>query len=383
MIRVLHVTEDHSAANTGIAMAVDGLVRCIPEGIQPSIACVGEETIPLPEGLPLYCFPTRGISTVWRFSPGADQTLGEAVAEADVVHVHGLWMWIQWAAARQASRQGKPWVITPHGMLAPWIWQRQAWPHQLKKYLYWNGLAYPAFRRARVVHALTEEDASVLTSYFPGQERVMIPNGIDLADVDHALDRPAPDAGDARYFLFVGRLHPVKAIHLLLRAFARLPGKTYRLIIAGPTQPQEQAYASSLRQLAADLGLGGRVSFTGAVHGSEKWALYEGAWAFVLPSFSEGLSGVNLEAASCRCPVITTRESGMVAEWDACGGVFVRPEEESILSGLLQAANWTDAERASRGKSLRALIERNYAWDVVGKQWASVYERLAGEAQHG
>jgi glycosyltransferase involved in cell wall biosynthesis len=194
---------------------------------------------------------------------------------------------------------------------------------------------------------------------------------------------PVLGGGGVPYFLFVGRLHPVKAIHLLLRAFARLPEQTYRLIIAGPTQPQEQAYASSLRQLAADLGLGERVSFIGAVRGSEKWTLYQGAWAFILPSFSEGLSGVNLEAAACRCPVITTRESGMVAEWDACGGVFVHPEEESILSGLLQAGGWTAAERESRGKSLRALVERNYAWDVVGKQWASVYKRLAGEARHG
>ena len=104
MIRVLHVTEDHSSRNTGISSAVDGLTRCMPDWIQPALGCVGEETLPLKAGLGLTTFPTWGPGAVWRYSPGQRENLAKVVAAADVVHLHGLWMWIQWAVARSAVR---------------------------------------------------------------------------------------------------------------------------------------------------------------------------------------------------------------------------------------------------------------------------------------
>jgi glycosyltransferase involved in cell wall biosynthesis len=383
MIRVLHVTEDHSARAYGISSAVDALTRCTPASIRPAIACVGTETIPLREGMELHAYPTRGIGRVWRYAPGASRALAEAIRESDVVHVHGLWMWIQWEAARQAARQGKPFVVTPHGMLEPWIWDRQRWPHRLKKYLYWNELAYPAFCRASAVHALTAREAATLAGYFPGQTPLVLPHGLDLRAIDAALAGLPPREEEPPYFLFLGRLHPVKAIHLLVRAFARLPGADFRLKIAGPVQPQEQAYAASLRQLAAGLGLEGKVVFTGPIEGAAKWRLYRDAWAFCLTSFSVGLSVVDLEAAACRTPVITTRESGVVEEWAECGGVFVRAEEESILAGLRQALGWSAAERQAQGQALRGLVERRYSWEKVGEEWAAVYERLMGAGTHG
>ena len=220
MIRVLHVTEDHSFQNTGISGAVDAMTRYIPDVIQPAIACVGEETLPLRPGVELYTFPTQGLSKVWRFSAGQRDNLARVVAAADVVHIHGLWMWVQWAVAREAVAQNKPFVVTPHGMLEPWIWARQSWPNRLKKSIYWTNIAYPVLRRAAAVHALTSREAGTLASYFPGQRLEIVPNGIDLQTVDQSLAGLLPvDSNEPPYFLFIGRLHPVKAIHLLIRAF--------------------------------------------------------------------------------------------------------------------------------------------------------------------
>jgi glycosyltransferase involved in cell wall biosynthesis len=383
MIRVLHVTEDHSASNTGISSAVDALTRCVPAEIQPSIACVDGDTLPVRPGVRLYSFPTRGLAKTWRYSGGSAGALTQTVAETDVVHLHGLWMWVQWAAARQAVRLKKPFVLTPHGMLEPWIWQRQSPLHRLKKYLYWNSIACPAFRSADIVHALTAQEAQTLVSFFPAKKPLVIPHGIDLAAADQSLaGLPAHPAGEPPYFLFLGRLHPVKGIHLLLRAFARLPANPFLLKLAGPTQPQETAYAESLHRLAADLGLGDRVVFTGVVQGQAKWQMYRDAWAFCLPSFSEVIGLVNLEAAAARTPVITTYESGVVAEWDQQGGLRVHPDEESILGGLRQALAWSAEARQKRGQTLRALVETHYRWERVGKEWANVYQSLTGAVKN-
>ncbi len=379
MIKVLHVTEDHSTRNTGITAAVDALMRCVPETIQSSIACVGDDVLPVTEHADLAVFPTRGMGRVWRFAPGGAAPLARLVAGADVVHIHGLWMWIQWSAARQASRLRKPFIITAHGMLEPWIWQRQNALSRLKKFLYWHGIAYPAFRRASALHALTVQEAATLSGYFPGKKTVVIPHGIDLQSVDHTLaGLPQPSADEAPYFLFLGRLHPVKAIHLLIRAFARLPQTRYALRIAGPVQPKEQAYADDLHSLVADLGLGERVSFIGAVGGTEKWRQYRDAWAFCLTSFSEVIGMVNLEAGAASTPVITSFESGVSDDWERYGGLRVHPNEESILAGLQQAAAWNPAEREAHGAAMRSLIMNEYSWTRVGQDWAKSYSQLAG-----
>ncbi len=381
MIRVLHVTEDHSPANTGITSALDALTRCVPETIQPSIACVGEETIAVRDGVLLHALPTGGLAARWRFSPGSEKALAQLVAETDVVHVHGLWMWPQWAAARQAARQGKPLVITSHGMLQPWMWQRQAWPHRLKKTVYWRGLAFPAFQRAAVIHAVTPREAGVLSTFFPHHTPRVIPHGIDLKAADQVLaSLPAREDTDPPYFLYMGRLHPGKGIDLLMRAFARLPHNQFRLIIAGPMQQREQAYADAVHRLAAELGLGDRIVFIGQVQNQVKWQLYRDAWAFCLPSFSEVIGLVNLEAAAAGTPAITTYETGIIADWERCGGMLIHPDEEMLYSALCKALAWSPEERGARGKTLRALVNEQYSWEHVGKQWEDVYSYLAGDA---
>ena len=382
MIKVLHVTEDHSARNTGITAAVNALTGCVPETIRSSIVCVEDEALPSVAQVDLSVLPTRGLGRVWRFAPGGATRLSRLVEAADVVHLHGLWMWPQWSAARQAYRQGKPFIVTSHGMLRPWMWSRQNILHRTKKFVYWNGIAYPAFRQASAVHALTTQEAVTLAGYFPGQKPVVIPHSVDLQSVDRiAAQLPPARTDEAPYFLFLGRLHPVKAVHLLIRAFARLPDRTFNLRIAGPTQSIEQAYADSLHRLAVDLELTDRVSFVGPVSGVDKWRLYRDAWAFCLPSFSEVTGMVNLEAAAAGTPVITSFESGVVDAWDQYGGLRIHPDEESILAGLQQAAAWNLDERRSRGKAMRSLIEKEYSWARTGQDWAALYQRLAGGAR--
>jgi glycosyltransferase involved in cell wall biosynthesis len=377
MIRVLHVTEDHSSRNTGVSGAIDILTRCMPETIRPAIACVGQETIPLRPGVDLLSLPTGGIANIWRFSPGGEQRLANAIAESDIVHLHGVWMWIQWAAARLAVRLKKPFILTAHGMLEPWMWQRQAWPQRLKKFLYWNMFAYPAFCRANRVHALTPREANTINSSFPGQQSLIIPHCIDLQSADKILAQLPPVNSDLPpYFLYMGRLHPGKAIHLLIRAFSRLPEKRFVLKIAGPIQTREQAYADSLFALVTELGLEQRVIFTGAVQGTVKWQLYRDAWAFCLPSFTEAIGLVNLEAAAAGTPVITTYETGVIEEWDQSGGIRIHPTEESIYVGLKQAIRWTPDEQHERGKALRGLVEKYYGWDQIGQTWAAAYQSL-------
>jgi glycosyltransferase involved in cell wall biosynthesis len=378
-MKVLHITEDHSLQNTGITSAIDSLLRQLQGKNEQQIACIGPETVPVPEWVGVHLFSSRGPAKAWRFAAGQRWRLHEAVAQADIIHIHGIWMWIQWAAAQEAARTSRPFLLTTHGMLEPWIGSRQHLLHRLKKSLYWRMLAYPAFKRADLIHAITVKEAENLKSAFPGKRIEIVPNGLNLDEIDRILAlQEEPKPGERPYFLFLGRLHPVKAIHLIIQAFTRLPDQRFILKIAGPIEAREKRYAEHLQRLVTQAGLEKRVQFLGRVQGPEKWRLYQNAWAFCLPSFSEAFSMANLEAAACATPVITSFESGVIQDWAKNGGILIHPEEEEIFCGLQQAASWTLAEREERGRCLRRLAENHFDWQHITPQWIAIYQKLAG-----
>ncbi len=380
MTRILQVTEDHSPANTGITSAIDDIVRQLIPTLPQTVLSTGDETVPLPAGVEGIRLVTGGLARSWRAAPGSRQALTGSVQKADVIHLHGVWMWVQWAAARAARQQGKPFVISTRGMLEPWIWQRQRWPHRLKKWLYWQTVAYPAFRHAGTIHAAHPREAKNLRSYFPGVPIEVIPLSVDLEAIDRLFAHTKPDITGEPYLLFMGRIHPVKGLDLLIQAFSRLESSHFRLKIAGPVQARDADYAAQLRQQVERAGLRERVDFLGPVSGEQKWKLYRNAWVFCLPSHSEGIGMVNLEAAACRTPVITTTTTGLLGAWAENGGLLVDPEVDALAQALEQAQRWTMKERAERGENLYRLIESSYSWKATTPQWINLYQGLAGKS---
>jgi glycosyltransferase involved in cell wall biosynthesis len=253
---------------------------------------------------------------------------------------------------------------------------------ELRKLIYWRTVAYPAFRPIPLIHAVTPRERDELATWLPGQEIRVIPNAIDL----EALDSLRANAGeevsptvDEPYLLFLGRLHPVKGIELLISAFAKaiagINGK-FRLLIVGPAS--DPAYVAQLESLVRLLGIEEQVKFLGPVFGpQEKLSLYRHAWAFCSPSQTEVMGLVNLEAASAELPVVTTHETGL-GGWEEGGGLLVHPRVEELSPALKQVFSWSESERQDRGRKLRQLVERRYSWQAVGPQWLELYSSLAG-----
>jgi glycosyltransferase involved in cell wall biosynthesis len=317
---------------------------------------------------------------VWRFPRGLTSYLRQLNRmDGPILHLHGVWMGFQWLAARAARRQKIPALLSPHGMLNRWHLRHLGFK-ELRKLTYWRALAYPAFRHIALIHAVTPRERDELATWLPGQCIQVIPNAIDLEAMDqlraHAGDESAPPV-DEPYVLFLGRLHPVKGIELLIEAFAqgiRGVKRRFRLLIAGPES--DPAYAAKLRSLVSLLGVEEKVTFLGPVFDpQEKFALYRQAWAFCAPSQTEVMGLVNLEAASANLPVVTTHETGL-DDWEDGGGILVHPRVEELRRALEQVFSWSASERQDRGYRTRQLVERRYAWQAVGPQWLELYTGL-------
>jgi glycosyltransferase involved in cell wall biosynthesis len=379
MRKVIHITEDLSPSGGGVTAALKELATHLAShGLaQEIVAAAPRAEPPDPIAVPVAHAPLARWGRPWRHSPALPGLLRARAAESAecVFHLHGVWMAPQWMGARMARRLRVPSVLTPHNMLGPWFW-RDGHLRRAKKTAYWHLLARRELRRVTAIHALTQAERRDLERYFPDQRIDVIPNGIDLRGVAEGLAAagPSPEPG-ARYVLFLGRLHPVKGLELLIDAFARVharaPAGAVLVVVGAPDSP---AYGRALEDRARAHG-GVPVRFVGQVPASERWRFLKHAWVVCAPSYSEGMSMAALEAMASAAPVITSHNAGL-PDVPEGGGTLVTTDVAALAAALGEALAWSDEERRARGAAARTLVERRYSWDVVARQYLAFYENL-------
>jgi glycosyltransferase involved in cell wall biosynthesis len=161
------------------------------------------------------------------------------------------------------------------------------------------------------------------------------------------------------YVLSIGRLETVKRVDLAIRALARVPEPS-RLVVVG-----EGTQDLPLRQLAAELGVGDRVVFTGAVDDETLLELLAGALAVVFAPYDEDYGYVTLEAFLARKAVVTADDSGGPLEFveDGVNGFVCRPDPEHVAAALARLA--ADRHRAARLGDAGCERARAITWDGV------------------
>ena len=372
--RVVHIAEDISRIAGGIPAVVHQLSeRLSRNGIQVQIIHAKGVSSDLTEGVEAFTFPPTVLGRVWSWGPGMREgiaRLAEASTEdSPIFHVHGAWSAPQYFSARAANQAGVPFVFSAHGMLEPWLWDKQGWMIRAKKRAYWKALAYPALSKANVIHAITPLEQQHLARLFPLNRIEVIPNAIEMDDVD---DCPLTERN--KTILFLGRLEPKKGVDVLLRAFACAKiGKAWTVDIVGPAW--SQAYLTSLKTFVDECGLGERVRFRGPLFGEEKRKLMDAAWVLAVPSHSEVVGLVNLEAAARCLPTITTHQTGL-HDWELGGGMLIDPNFNALSLALEAACSWSVREQRERGLASRRLVQQRYSWQAVMPIWTQLYSSL-------
>lgn len=373
-LRVLHITEDFSRENTGVTSVVGQLASWqAKRGVDAAIYSTGK---PVTDdlGVDVFWHDDFRFPASWRYPSGSESKLENIIRERgfDLLHLHGLWRAAPWMGQRIARRMKLPTILTVHGQVEPWAWHGQGRAKAWKKSLYWQLIGKKAFQDISFLHAITPLEKAHLLSLFPEKECVVIPNAIDLSF--SRSDETRTEVPEQK-FLFLGRIHPVKRIDWLINSFSRasLP-KHWKLVIAGPEE--DKTYARHLHGLVELLGIADRIQFVGPVYGAEKRQLLETSWAVVAPSFSEVIGMVNLEAAACHTPSITTFETGLL-DWERGGGMLIPGHDDDALQqALSKASQWTNNERVARGSRSFQHVIGSYSMDVVGSEWLNVYTRL-------
>jgi D-inositol-3-phosphate glycosyltransferase len=236
----------------------------------------------------------------------------------------------------------------------------------------------------RLVANTSEEAAALVELYGADPARVVeVTPGVDL-DVFTPGDRGAARAAlglrpDALVLLFVGRIQPLKAPDVLLRAVADLlrrePALRRRLVVAvvGGPSGSGLAHPESLAQLAHTLGIDDVVRFEPPVSQRRLPHWYRAADLTVVPSYNESFGLVAVESQACGTPVVAARVGGLpTAVADGASGVLVDghdPAEWGRVLGRLLAAP-AERERLARGSVRHSA---GFGWPAAAAAMVDVY----------
>jgi glycosyltransferase involved in cell wall biosynthesis len=290
--------------------------------------------------------------------------------KADLIHNHGLWLMPNHTAAVVARESGVPLIISTHGMLEPWALQYKAW----KKQIAWRLYQHRDLLSATVLHATSVREAENLRQLGFRQPIALIPNGIHLPP----WNEPVNSQTEIHTALFLGRIHPVKGLSELVRAWQIARPEGWRMVIAGP---DEGGHKKEVEAAIHQAGLQELFQFVGAVEGEAKINLYRNADLFILPTFTENFGIVVAEALSCGVPVITTKG----APWEGlithlCGW-WIEIGAEPLADAIREAVALSDATRQEMGKRGRLFVEKNFGWTQIAENMLSVYLWVLGQGE--
>ena len=289
----------------------------------------------------------------------------------DVVHVNCCWSPDCAVVQRLAQRRGYKVVLTPHGMLEPWIVKRHYWTRKLPALMLYQKAAVA---KADCLQATAESERENLLKLGYNRNIHVVRLGIDAEGI--ALKSSWKRT---KQILFLSRVHVKKGINFLIEAAETLRKELegYRIVVAGEG---EADYVASLTEMIRAKGLQDIVQLTGGVYGEEKWRLFQTSDFFVLPTHSENFGLAIAESLASGTPVITTTGTPW-SDLNTChAGAWIEVGTQPLVETLRGFLALTDDEREAMGRNGRRLIEEKYSAKVMAEKMMDVYRTVAGHS---
>jgi len=177
---------------------------------------------------------------------------------------------------------------------------------------------------------------------------------------------------------FVGRIQPLKAPDIVLRAGAKLPG--VRIVVAGGPSGSGLASPDGLARLADELGIAERVTFLPPQSRTDLAALFRAANLIAVPSYSESFGLVAVEAQACGTPVAAAAVGGLpVAVRDGITGTLVFGHEVGQWAAAIDQLLRLDASQASAMSHAAAQHAATFSWENTTDALLASYRRAIGD----
>ncbi|MFI3283250.1 MAG: glycosyltransferase [Rikenellaceae bacterium] len=285
-----------------------------------------------------------------------------ALGEYDIYHAQGLWQYPTYALADVARQRGKPYIITPRGMLYAQDIEKS---NKIFKRLSLKLRLLRDLNRAACVHVTCEDEMLHCRNLGVTAPICIIPNPIEIQEyTEHKKDNTFRIG-------YLGRLSPRKNVESLIYAFSQLKeiATSSELLIIGGG---DREYEKFLRREVQRLGLK-NVKFTGFLSGNAKAEAIASVSVMAMPSEFENLGNVVLESLVRRIPCIATTGSPWRELYTHKCGWWVEYTQEAITNAIKEAISTPRETLAQMGERGRALMECNYSTESVARRMMELY----------
>lgn len=303
-------------------------------------------------------------------SRGLKHTLAALARRAAVMHDHGLWLMPNIYPEQAVRGTSCALVTSPRGTFSPVALARS----RNRKRVMWLLAQRNAVTRSDCLHVTSEAELADVRAAGFRQPIALIPNGFDIPDIAEGVTALATP----RRVLYLGRIHPIKGLDNLIRAWNGIAAKRgdWELHLVGPGEP---AHVAAVKSLVDQSGARGIV-LRGAAYGAEKSLEYLRASLFVLPSKSENFGMSVAEALGHGLPAIVTKGAPWRGLDERRCGWWIDHGVDALAAALGQAMALSDAARAEAGARGRDWIRDEFSWGPIGRRMRAVYDWLGGFA---
>lgn len=283
----------------------------------------------------------------------------------ELYHTNGMWMYCNHETCVAARRKGKPYIITPHGMLYPQAMARSTWK---KRLLMMAGGVDRDLRLADCIHCTCTEEMVHFRNLGYRNPVAVIPNPVPIPPYVDELkhERSIKRIG------FLGRLHPRKNVETLLDAWIMLADKVKnaQLVIMGKGDAvYEQMLKDKVRQHNMQ-----NVEFAGFVTGREKFEKLASLTALCVPSDFENFGMIVTEALSVGTPVIASQGTPWQDLESYHCGYWLNNDTQTIAKAITKMFGLPSSELLQMGENGKRLVENKYKDTQVAAMMKRLYE---------
>jgi len=322
------------------------------------------------DGIEVHAFQyTLGYYTFF-ITPGIITAMRKNIRKFDVIHLHDNICFQSIICHHYAKRYNIPYILQTHGSPPRMVGER--------KFKWMLDIAFGSriLRDASKIIALTKTEDGQLKNIGVSEDKIeIVPNGIEISEYDNLPKRgdfrkKYAIRDDEKIILYLGRIHKIKGIDLLVNAFVDLVKELddVRLVIVGG----DSGFLSTLKKQINVLNIDDNILFTGPLYERDKLEAYVDADVYVLPSVYETFPVTVLEAMACGTPVIVTDRCGIANILDKVGCV-VEYDKDQLRVAILKILSDEGLKRRF-GDDCKKLVVEEFGWSAIIMQIEKVYK---------
>ncbi|MDR2967074.1 MAG: glycosyltransferase [Methanobacteriaceae archaeon] len=298
----------------------------------------------------------------------------------EILHIHEHRHSLAIIMSHYALKNNIPYVLQAHGSVLPFFQKKS-----LKK-IFDKIWGFKMLHNASKVFALTEIEKQQYLKMNVIEENIeIVPLGINLTEYDNLPSKGKfrskfKIGNDDKLILFIGRIHRIKGLKLLVKSFKLLKNdlkgelknnSSLKLAIVGP----DDGFLEELNKLIEKLNLKEDIILTGPLFEDDKRSAIVDSDIFVMPSKYESFTTSGLEAMACEKPLVLTKNNHIHTWVNNNVGFSCDYDEKDFVNSIKKLLN--DEKLIKKfGKNGRKLIEEKYNWDVIEKQIKNIYNSI-------